>query len=117
VQNSRRDVERSRRVVIAGSIVDWGEQIEDTLSLIVFLTVPASIRVERLRRREEQLCGQADSAFLEWAKQYDDGILPGRSRAKHERWLASRHAPIIRIDGDVDLSESVARVVAAVNHM
>lgn len=112
-----RDLERAGRAIIAGSIVDWGAQIEDSLSLIVFLTVPASVRVERLRRREEQMFGRANPTFLEWAKQYDDGSLPGRSRAKHERWLASRRVPIVRIDGDVAVAESVTRVVAAINHV
>ena len=35
--------------VLAGSIVNWGVELEDSLSLIVFLTVPAVIRVARLR--------------------------------------------------------------------
>lgn len=88
------DLDRMHTAVIAGSIVDWGVELEDSLSIIVFLTVPTAIRVERLRRREELLFGHANPEFLEWAAQYDNGRLPGRSRLKHERWLASRSAPI-----------------------
>jgi hypothetical protein len=91
----------------------WGERLEDAFPLIVFLTVPAAVRVERLRRREMALLGRADPAFLEWAAQYDEGRLEGRSRPKHERWLAARRCPVLRIDGEVALDDSTARVLEA----
>jgi hypothetical protein len=81
--------------------------------LIVFLTVPASIRVERLRKREVAELGQANPLFLEWAAQYDEGRMDGRSLAKHERWLSARSCPILRIDGDISVNERVARVLDA----
>lgn len=108
-----RELNGVQRAVIAGSIVDWGSELEDSMSMIVFLTVPASIRVERLRQREESLFGRANAEFLEWAAQYDDGRLPGRSRQKHEQWLSQRATPILRIDGDVSHEESCQRVLAA----
>jgi adenylate kinase family enzyme len=106
-----RDLERAPKAVIAGSIMDWGMELEDSLSLIVFLTVPAAVRVERLRLREQAPFGRADPNFLEWATQYEEGRLPGRSRARHERWLAARHAPIVRIDGDVSIEAASSRVL------
>lgn len=107
-----RDLERTPGAVIAGSIIDWGVELEDSLSLIVFLTAPAAVRVERLRRREEALFGHVNPAFLDWAAQYDEGRLPGRSRARHEQWLAARSARIVRIDGDVSIQEATCRVLA-----
>ena len=65
--------------VLAGSILSWGVELEDSFSLIVFLTVPAEIRVVRLREREIQRFGLVDPAFLAWAAQYDAGTLEGRS--------------------------------------
>jgi len=109
-----RDLDRVSNVVIAGSIVDWGLELENSVSMIVFLTVPAAIRVERLRRREQLLFGRINPAFLEWAAQYDEGHLPGRSRMKHERWLAQRRAPILRIDGDVSIEQAARAVAAAI---
>jgi uridine kinase len=106
------DLAHSRVAVIAGSMMDWGVELEDSLSLIVFLTAPAAVRVERLRRREQALFGRADPAFLEWAAQYDEGHLSGRSRARHEQWLAARRAPIVRIDGDVSIEDATSRVLA-----
>ena len=47
--------------VLAGSILNWGVALEDSFSLIVFLTVPADIRVARLREREIQRFGGGGS--------------------------------------------------------
>ena len=99
--------------VLGGSIVDWGAELENSFTLIVFLTVPASIRVARLRKREMEQLGHADPAFLEWAAQYDEGRMDGRSLAKHERWLAARSCPILRLDGDIPSNERVARILEA----
>ena len=110
-----RDLAAVTDSVLAGSIVDWGAELEDSFGLIVFLTVPAAIRIERLHVREAQLLGHADPAFLEWAAQYDEGRFEGRSRAKHERWLAARRCPVLRIDGEVALEDSTARVIDAVS--
>ena len=70
-----RDVRAKRSAVLAGSIMDWGLELENAFDLIVFLYVDAAIRVERLRAREIEFLGKADPEFLEWAAQYDAGIL------------------------------------------
>jgi len=98
--------------VLAGSIVNWGVELEDSFSLIVFLTVPAEIRMRRLLERETRRFGQADPAFLAWAAQYDHGILEGRSRPKHEAWLATRSCPVLRIDGDTSTDSRLMRVLS-----
>lgn len=109
------DLDKVFSAVIAGSIVDWGAELEDSISLIVFLTVPTSIRISRLREREMARFGNADPSFLEWAAQYDEGRMAGRSLAKHERWLSARACSILRIDGDVSVAESTARVLRALS--
>ena len=103
--------------VVGGSIVDWGVELENSFALIVFLTVPASIRIERLRQREIEQPGHADPAFLEWAAQYDEGRMDGRSLAKHERWLAARPCPVLRLDGDMSVNERAARVLKALSNL
>ena len=79
-------------VIVSGSVVDWGTEIEDSFDLIVFLVVPVEIRVERIQRREVARFGNVNAAFLEWAAQYDEGHMPGRSLLIHQRWLASARA-------------------------
>src|SRR6185369_13153179 len=93
-----RDLENAGNAVLSGSVVNWGQEIEDSFSSIVFLTLPASIRVERLRNREVGLYGREDPEFLEWAAQYDEGRMTGRSLAIHEQWLSKRNCKIIRMD-------------------
>jgi hypothetical protein len=51
--------------------------------------------------------------FLEWAAQYDEGRLEGRSRAIHEHWLSQRTCQILRIDGDLSVDERLERCVTA----
>ncbi|MFC4312845.1 AAA family ATPase [Steroidobacter flavus] len=112
-----RDLEQVKIALISGSIVTWGRELADSMSIIVFLTVPTEIRVERLRRREQEQLGYIDPAFIEWAAQYDEGRLPGRNRQKHEQWLAERNVPIVRIDGEVSLEHSRSVVLAAMKQL
>jgi adenylate kinase family enzyme len=105
------DLQDAPTAVLAGSILNWGVELEDSFSLIVFLTVPAEIRVGRLREREIQRFGCVDPAFLAWAAQYDEGTLEGRSRSKHEAWLAKRRCPVLRIDGDTSTECRLAQVL------
>lgn len=97
-------------VVLSGSIYGWGSEVEDAFDLIVFLYLPATLRVERLRRREIERYGAADPAFLEWASQYDEGPSEGRSLAKHNAWLAHRTCPVLRLDQDHTVASRVAQV-------
>lgn len=92
-------LETERGVVVAGSVVGWGEAIEDAFDWIVFLMAAARIRIERLRQREIRERGAADPAFLTWAAGYDEGGLETRSLATHEQWLSQRRCPVLRIDG------------------
>jgi uridine kinase len=106
-----RDVRAKQNAVLAGSIMDWGLELENAFDLIVFLYLDASIRVERLRVREMELLGKADPEFLEWAAQYDAGVLGGRSLAKHQAWLAARTCPVIELRGDLTVRERVGAVL------
>ena len=59
----------------------------------MFLTLDPSIRMDRLKERETGSCGSefneaAHREFFDWARGYDDAEFSGRSRARHERWLA-----------------------------
>ena len=95
--------------VVAGSIVDWGAELEDSFNLIASLALPEVVRLDRLKARE----ASADPAFLDWAAKYDDGGPEARSRTRHERWLAARSCPVLRIEADLSVDEQAARVLAA----
>jgi AAA domain len=111
-----RDVRAKENAVVSGSIMDWGLALENAFDFIIFLYLDASIRVERLRIREIEFLGKANPEFLEWAAQYDDGILGGRSLAKHQAWLSARTCPVIELRGDISVRERVAAVLKHVTN-
>lgn len=94
------DLEGDGGAVVSGSVAGWGRSLEDAFELVVYLWVPADLRVARLTRRETERRGSADWSFLTWAAQFDEGRLPGRSAAQLEGWLAERTCPVLRLHGD-----------------
>lgn len=108
------DLQTHPRLVLSGSVVGWGSDIEDAFDLIVFLTLDGSIRMERLRARELARYGRVDEEFVQWAGLYDDGPPEGRSLAKHEAWLAARTCPLLRLAGDLSVDARVQRVIERV---
>jgi hypothetical protein len=105
-------VEQHGALVWSGSIVGWGEVLEDAFDAIVYLRTPTDVRLRRLEARELVETGRpADPEFLAWAARYDDGGLDVRSSALHEHWLAERRCPVLRLAGDADLDAEVALVL------
>ncbi len=107
------DLAGNPRWVWSGSAMSW--RVRTSPTLCVFLTLPAALRVERIRMRERALQVPEPSieAFLEWAAAYDAGSRSGRSRARHEAWLAGLGLPVLRIDGDRSATERVELVLCA----
>ena len=105
------DMQAKKGAVVAGSVVDWGQEVENSFDLIVFLYVDAEVRVERLKRREIERFGSANPAFLEWAAQYDQGPPEGRSLAKHRAWFAARSCQVLELHGNHSVGEQVAAVL------
>lgn len=97
-----------RASVVAGSVMGWGNEVEDAFDVVVFLYAPTATRIERLTRREMERFGRVNPQFLEWASQYDEGPPEGRSLAKHNAWLAQRRCPIVRLDGGLAVADLLA---------
>jgi len=106
----RQVLEAESGAVVAGSVMAWGEAIENAFDLIVFLYVPTEIRLQRLEAREVQRYGKANPEFLEWAAQYDEGAKEGRSLTRHQAWLAARKCAVLRLSGDSTVGDWVALV-------
>jgi len=111
------DLAKVPHSVTSGSVINWGGALEDSFSLIVFLTLQPQLRLARLREREIARFGRADSTFLESAAQYDEGCLDENSRIGDERWLTKQSCPVLRIEGDVSVPERVARVANALSNL
>lgn len=109
------DIQAGVDVVVSGSLLGWGDEIEHAFDLIVFLYLPARIRLARLHQREMARNGAADPAFLAWAAQYDAGTAEGRSLAKHRAWLAERTCQLLLLDQDLTVAERVTCVISAIS--
>jgi adenylate kinase family enzyme len=119
----RSEQARTGRWVMSGTLDGWAEPATADADLIVLLQVPTEVRLDRLRRRERERFGDAllpggamhenHREFIEWAAHYDDGTLPGRSRPRHEKWLAGLSLPVLRLDGTRPTETLVAAVLDA----
>ena len=100
--------------ILSGSLMGWGDALIENLDAVVFLSVDPSIRMERLERREAVRYGEVDEAaqreFFDWARGYDDPDFHGRSRVRHDRWLAALPCPVLPLDS----ADPVPRLVEAV---
>jgi adenylate kinase family enzyme len=110
--------------VLSGSVTGWGDEIVPHFDLVVFLSTPRELRLQRLRAREATHFGAGAIApggwrsrefedFIAWASHYEQGDREGRSLAKHEAWLANLSCPVLRLDGSRPLPELVAEISAA----
>jgi adenylate kinase family enzyme len=115
--------EISGRWVMSGTLDGWAEPALRDCELIVFLQVPTPVRLERLWKREQARFGDAllpggamhenHREFIDWAAKYDLGTEPGRSRPRHEAWLAGLDVPVLRLDGTQPTAELVDAVLAS----
>ena len=100
--------------VLSGSLVGWGDPLIPLFTTVVYLEAPTEVRLDRLRRRET-LCFGAQNvepggsmhepyvAFLAWAASYETGDLGGRSRMRHQAWLATLPCPVVTARSDQPL--------------
>lgn len=122
-----RDFERHETVIISGSLVSWGKRWESAFNLAVFLYLPHTLRMERLKEREVRRYGDLlrtnktaisnYKAFLQWAAQYDDETFDGRSLKRHEQWMDRLQCPTLRIEGDTTVTERAKLVVERMHSM
>jgi adenylate kinase family enzyme len=105
------DLGKADGYVLAGSVCNWGQELEASFDFVVFLVVPTEIRIQRLMERETRQLGSVNQGFIEWARQYDEGKLSGRSRALHEKWLAEVRCPVLRLEGNTPVDNCLAKIL------
>lgn len=111
------ELARHRRVILAGAVIGWGEEIEHAFDLVVFLSLPHALRVSRLRERELTRYGAVNEAFIAWAAGYDDDppTSATRNRRRQLEWLGGRRCPVLRLEGDLTVAERVALTLGEIN--
>lgn len=108
------------RWVLSGSLSGWGDRLIQHFDVVIFLAVPAKVRLARLTARQRERYGAAidaggplhetHRAFLDWAAAYDDGDETMRSRQRHETWLNDLPCPVIRLEGTQSVDERMAEL-------
>lgn len=108
--------------VLSGSLDGWGDPLIPRFDLVVFLTLDPAVRMARIRARERTRYGSAiepggamhgaSLAFLAWAEGYDAGAGSGRSRPRHEAWLARLPCPVLRLDTEPPVEDLADAVLA-----
>ncbi len=115
------DLGRSAEWVLSGSLCDWGGPLVPLFTLVVFLWIPAELRLSRLKQREIARYGTAALSpggwfhqnhleFMAYAASYDDGGVDIRSRKLHEQWLAGLSCQVLRLETPLTIEEQVARI-------
>lgn len=109
----KRDIENNTKIVLSGSLVDWGDIFIPYFTLAIRIETDTELRIKRLRKREKENYGNRIEKsgdmyehylkFISWAASYDHGDLNMRSKAKHDQWQKRLQCPLIILDG----SESI----------
>ncbi|WP_338876051.1 adenylate kinase [Spirosoma sp. SC4-14] len=119
------DLNQHPNWIVGGSLDSWGSYWETLFDLVVYLWIPADIRIQRLWQREIDRYGfgaqqnaeqrQRSEAFIEWAAGYDSGLQQGRSKPRHESWLQQLSCPVLRLEGDLTVEERITAVLGAID--
>ena len=125
LRRMREDIARSENVVISGSLTDWGDVLIPQFTLAVRIEMDPVLRLERLKRREQERYGvriepdgdlyRQHLAFVEWAKAYDEGGTEIRSRRKHDEWQKQLSCELLCLDGADTLENNLGRVLAVLS--
>lgn len=121
-----KDLKDHDRLVLCGSLVGslgrWGDFALPYFDLIIFLFIPADIRMDRLKKRENERMAREGIVerskdhkiileFLEKAEKYDKGDTTIRSKKLHEEWLNQTNCPVLRLEGSLSNEERVQKVL------
>ena len=113
--------------VMSGSMFSFRKVFEPYFDLAVFLTAPAQVRAERIRKREltrwgarvlpggdmYEAEGSIHKDYMACVRRYDEGPEELFSLAQHEKWIRELPCPVLRLDGTRPVEENVVRVIEA----
>lgn len=120
-----KDLDNAAEWILSGSIARWSDITMPDFELVVYLSLPKEVRLQRLIERERQRYGaeiepsgsrhQLHNEFIEWASQYDEVGAHMRSKALHNIWLSNISCPVLRIEGDKSVEERLSIILNVIN--
>lgn len=120
IQLMKKDMETRDKVVISGSLTDWGDCLIPCFTLCLRLVIEPEARLARLKEREKRHFGSRIAPggdmyenhlkFMEWAAQYDEGGVEVRSKAKHDEWQKLLTCRVLVLNGADTLEHNLEAV-------
>ncbi len=118
-----KDLDAHESWVLSGALCGWGDVYIPQFDRVIYLWLPAEIRLMRIREREtlrfgaERIAPGGDlnivfEKFLQWAAAYDDDSGNIRSRARELEWLSALNCPVLSIEEACGVGEMVERILA-----
>lgn len=120
----KKDLESTGTWVLSGSLCGWGDVFIPSFDLVVFMWLPAEIRLRRIQEREFQRYG-ADrllpggdlnlvyEKFRGWAATYDEESGNIRSKSKEEQWLEQLTCPVLKMKEPESTDAMVTSLLAS----
>ncbi|MDQ1095502.1 MULTISPECIES: adenylate kinase [Chryseobacterium] len=123
-----KDLEAAGKWILGGSTFTWGNNLFPDFDLVVFLYVPAEVRMERLKKREWERYGdiifkdaersRLHKEFITWAEGYDFKTeLTNRTLKAHQAWLEQLKCPVLKIIGTQPVEEKVQLVLEKISEL
>ncbi len=115
-----RELKKSNKSVISGSLVGLGDDIKHQINLFVFINLDIETRIKRIEKRERMRFGkrvlpggdlyQQHLDFLEWVSNYETNPEYIRSRKQHLLWLDDVKVPVLKVTDELSIEELLALV-------
>lgn len=122
-----KDLKKAPDWILSGSLIGWGDIFIPHFDLVIYLWVPGEIRIKRLDRRQQDQFGEqvlpggkmykTHIEFLEWASKYDTGGPDMRSKKSHQLWLSKLTCPVLRIEGNYKVEDSLRMVTEKLDEL
>ena len=117
------DLDAHKSWVLSGALCGWGDVFIPRFDAVVYLWLPAEIRLARIKARElaryeaERLEPGGDlysvyEKFCAWATAYDVDSENIRSRKQELEWLKNLPCPVLRLEEEMPVEQLVDRVLA-----
>ena len=111
----KEELKSHKYAVISGSLVGIADELKKDIDLFIYINLDKSIRLERIKQREEQRFGnrikkggdlyEQHLSFLEWVANYEDNPETERSRRQHLLWLDDVKQTVLRIADELTIEE------------
>lgn len=112
------DLAANKAWVLSGALCGWGDVFIPQFNAVVWLWLPADVRLARIRARETARYGAARinpggdlhtvfEKFCTWAAAYDEPSGNARSREMELQWIAQLNCPVYRFQEEITATELI----------